>query len=54
MRITHTVDVKGVRSVQIIDQVGDAKQRFATLQLTAKRGDEEILRGGDRNVNKIE
>ena len=28
MNITHTVDVKGARSVQIIEDIGDAKQRI--------------------------
>ena len=36
MNITHTVDVKGARSVQIIEDIGDAKQRFATLQVTGR------------------
>ena len=36
MHITHTVDLKGVRSVQIVEEVGDAKQRFATLQVTGR------------------
>ena len=36
MHITHTVDLKGVRSVQIVEEIGDAKQGFATLQVTGR------------------
>ena len=36
MHITHTVDVKGATSVQIVEEVGDTKQRFATLQVTGR------------------
>ena len=36
MNITHTVDLKGARSVQIVEDIGDAKQRFATLQVTGR------------------
>ena len=28
--------VKGARSVQIVEEIGDAKQRFATLQVTGR------------------
>ena len=34
MEITHTVDIRGAHSVQIMEDTGDAKQRFATLQAT--------------------
>ena len=43
MHITHTVDVKGARSVQIIEEIGDAKQRFATLQATAANSTRVVL-----------
>ena len=36
MHITHTIDLKGATSVQIVEETGDAKQRFATLQVTGK------------------
>ena len=36
MHVTHTVDIRGARSVQIKEEIGDAKQRFATLQLTGR------------------
>ena len=36
MHITHTVDIKGARSVQIVEEAGDTKQRFATLQVTGR------------------
>ena len=36
MHITNTVDVIGARSVQIVEEIGDAKQRFATLQVTGR------------------
>ena len=28
--------MKGARSVQIVEEIGDAKQRFATLQVTGR------------------
>ena len=31
MHITHTVDITGARSVQIVEEAGDTKQRFPTL-----------------------
>ena len=43
MHMTHTVDVKGARSVQIIEEIGDAKQRFATLQATAANSTRVVL-----------
>ena len=36
MHITHTVDIKGATIVQINDEIGDSKQRFATLQVTGR------------------
>ena len=36
MHITHTVDIKGARSAQIVEEAGDTKQRFATLQVTGR------------------
>ena len=36
MHITHTIDLKGATSVQIVEEAGDAKQRFATLQVTGR------------------
>ena len=43
IHITHTVDVKGARSVQIIEEIGDAKQRFETLQATAANSTRVVL-----------
>ena len=36
MHITHTLDLKGARSVQIVEEIGDAKQWFATPQVTGR------------------
>ena len=36
MRISHTVDIRGAISVQIVDESGDSKQRFATVQITGR------------------
>ena len=36
MHVTQTVHVRGARSVQITEEIGDAKQRFATLQVTGQ------------------
>ena len=34
MQVTHTIDLIGATSVHIKKQLGDAKQRFCTLQVT--------------------
>ena len=36
MQVTHTIDLIGATSVHIKKQLGDAKQRFCTLQVTGR------------------
>ena len=36
MQVTHTIDLIGATSVHIKKQLGDATQRFCTLQVTGR------------------